>query len=127
MDVSNATVYDGATACAEAMLMAVRIQKKDRVLVSKNINPEYLKVIKTYAWAGGIEVELFEEIPSAAKDYACVLIQNPDFYGEITEIQNRRIHYLLYVQIFHHFLYLNLRLNTGRTSWLVIFRVSAYL
>ncbi len=86
MDVSNATVYDGATACAEAMLMAVRIQKKDRVLVSKNINPEYLKVIKTYAWAGGIEVELFEEIPSAAKDYACVLIQNPDFYGEITEI-----------------------------------------
>lgn len=44
MDISNATVYDGASACAEAILMAVRIQKKDKVLVSKNLNPEYLKV-----------------------------------------------------------------------------------
>lgn len=87
MDISNATVYDGATACAEAILMAVRIQKKDKVLISKNLNPEYLKVIKTYAWANGIEAELFDEIPADTKDYACILIQTPDYYGEIIDIK----------------------------------------
>ncbi len=86
MDISNATVYDGATACAEAILMAVRIQKKSKILVSKNLNPEYLKVIKTYTWASEIEVELFDKIPENTKDYAGVLIQTPDFYGEILEV-----------------------------------------
>lgn len=87
MDIANATVYDGATACAEAILMAVRINKKSKkVLVSKNLNPEYLKVIKTYSWAGNIEVELFETIPQNTSDYACVLVQTPDFYGEIQDI-----------------------------------------
>lgn len=85
MDISNATVYDGASACAEAILMAVRISKKSKVLVSSRINPEYLKVIKTYAWAGDIEVEIFDEIPENTQDYACVLIQTPDYYGEIAE------------------------------------------
>lgn len=88
MDIANATVYDGATACAEAILMAVRINKKSKkVLVSKNLNPEYLKVIKTYTWAGNIEVELFEEIPENTSDYACVLVQTPDYYGEIQDIK----------------------------------------
>ena len=87
MDLANATVYDGATACAEAILMAVRIKKCNKVLVSNKINPEYLDVIKTYTWADGIEVELFDEIPANNADYACVLVQNPDFYGEITELK----------------------------------------
>lgn len=87
MDIANATVYDGATACAEAILMAVRIKKCNKVLVSNKINPEYLDVIKTYTWADGIKVEMFDEIPSKTADYACVLIQNPDFYGEITELK----------------------------------------
>lgn len=87
MDIANASVYDGATACAEAILMAVRISKKNKALVSNLINPEYLKVIKTYAWASNIELEFFDEIPSSSDAYACVLIQNPDFYGEIHEIK----------------------------------------
>lgn len=86
MDISNATMYDAASACAEAVLMAVRISKKNKVLVSKNLNPEYIDVIKTYCWANEIELNLFDELPEETKDYACVLIQNPDFYGEITEI-----------------------------------------
>lgn len=87
MDIANATVYDGASACAEAVLMAVRINKKCRkVLVSNKINPEYLDVIKTYAWADGIEIEFFDEIPENTADYACVLLQNPDFYGEIRDL-----------------------------------------
>lgn len=87
MDIANATVYDGATACAEAILMAVRIKKLNKVLVSNKLNPEYLDVIKTYTWANGIEVEMVDEIPSNTAEYACVLIQNPNFYGEITEIK----------------------------------------
>ena len=86
MDIANATVYDGASACAEAILMAVRIAKKNKVLVSEKLNPEYLKVIKTYTWAGGIEVEYFSEFPENTSEYAAVLIQTPDYYGEIAEI-----------------------------------------
>lgn len=86
MDISNATVYDAATACAEAILMAVRISKKSKALVSNRLNPEYKSVVKTYAWASDIELEWFDEIPANTADYACVLIQNPDYYGEINEI-----------------------------------------
>jgi len=84
MDIANATVYDGATACAEAILMAARISKKTKALIHANINPEYEKVIKTYAWAKNIEIEKFSgELPADLTDYACVLIQTPDYYGEI--------------------------------------------
>ena len=87
MDIANATVYDGATACAEAILMAVRIKKLNKVLISDKINPEYLDVIKTYTWANGIDINIFDEMPSNTSEYACVLIQNPNFYGEITELK----------------------------------------
>lgn len=83
MDISNATMYDGASACAEAILMAVRISKKNKVLVSDKLNPEYIDVIKTYCWSNDIELILFDEIPENTVDFACVLVQNPDFYGEI--------------------------------------------
>lgn len=85
MDISNATMYDAATACAESLLMAVRISKKNQVLVSNKLNPEYIDVIKTYCWANEIKLDLFDEIPENTADYACVLIQNPDYYGEITQ------------------------------------------
>lgn len=87
MDISNATMYDAATACAESLLMAVRISKKNKVLVSEKLNPEYIDVIKTYCWANEIELELFNKLPENTSDYACVLAQNPDFYGEIEEIK----------------------------------------
>ena len=86
MDISNATMYDAATACAEGLLMAVRVSKKNKVLFSNRLNPEYIDVIKTYCWANEIELELFDTIPENTADYACLLVQNPDFYGEISEI-----------------------------------------
>lgn len=86
MDISNATMYDAATACAEAILMAVRISKKNKVLVSNKLNPEYISVIKTYCWSNDIELTMFDEILTDTNDFACVLVQNPDFYGEIREI-----------------------------------------
>ncbi|MDE6139097.1 MAG: hypothetical protein K2F57_06470, partial [Candidatus Gastranaerophilales bacterium] len=48
MDIANATVYDGGTACAESILMACRVSKKYKVCVFSSLNPEYKKVIQTY-------------------------------------------------------------------------------
>lgn len=89
MDIANASMYDGGSACAEAILMAHRIArgKKNKALVSNKLNPEYSEVIKTYLWAQGIELELFEELPENISEYCCVLIQNPDYYGEVSEIK----------------------------------------
>ena len=89
MDIANASMYDGASACAEAVLMAHRIArgKKNKALVSNKLNPEYKEVVKTYLWAQDIEVEFFEELPETVSDYCCVLIQNPDYYGEVSEIK----------------------------------------
>ena len=87
MDIANATVYDAATACAEAILMAVRIKKTPKVLVSSSLNPEYKEVIKTYTHAGSIEVVWFDELPANTSEYACVLVQTPNFYGEILDVK----------------------------------------
>ncbi len=87
MAISNASVYDGATATAEAVIMAKRVSKKNKVLISDTINPEYLKVVQTYAWANDIELEMFDKMPENASDYAGVVVQNPNFYGEIKEIK----------------------------------------
>ena len=83
MDISNATVYDGGTACAESILMACRIAKKYKVCIMNSLNPEYKKVIETYTHYQNIEVDWVDEIPQNTQDYACVLIQTPDYYGEI--------------------------------------------
>ena len=85
MDISNATVYDGGTACAESILMACRISKKYKVCVLNSLNPEYKKVIETYTKPQGIEVEWVDEIPPDTKDFACVLLQTPNYFGEIIE------------------------------------------
>lgn len=88
MDIANASMYDGGSACAEAILMAHRIAKgkKNKALVSNKLNPEYKEVVKTYCWAEGIEIEWFDKLPESCADYCCAMIQNPDYYGEIKEI-----------------------------------------
>jgi glycine dehydrogenase subunit 1 len=87
MDVCNATVYDAATACAEAVLTAVRIKNINKILAANSLNPEYRKVVETYSGANGITVEWFSgSCDFSTADYACVLIQTPDFYGEILEL-----------------------------------------
>lgn len=85
MDISNATVYDAGTACAEAILMACRISKKYKVCVLNSLNPEYKRVIETYTNSQGIEADWVDEIPQATKDYAGVLVQTPNYYGEIIQ------------------------------------------
>jgi len=91
MDIANASMYDVSTALAEAILMSFRISKKSRVLISNNINPQYKEVVKTYLWAGNFEIEWFDTLPKNLSEYASVVYQNPDFYGELLEIKSNEI------------------------------------
>lgn len=85
MDVSNASLYDAATACAEAALMAVRITGRNKVLVCKRMNPEYKEVINTYCKAADIEVS--NDLSVIGDDIACVIVQTPDYSGTIHDIE----------------------------------------
>ena len=85
MDVSNASMYDAATACAEAVLMAVRVTGRNKVLVCRRVTPEYQEVIRTYAQAADIEVS--NDLTEIGSDVACVLIQTPDYFGAIHNVE----------------------------------------
>lgn len=97
MDISNASMYDGSTATAEAVMMAVAAGKKqNKVLVSETIDPKVLAVVKTYAHFHGIEIEMIpakEGVTSrqnleeqlAGGDVAGVLVQQPNFYGIVED------------------------------------------
>jgi glycine dehydrogenase subunit 1 len=97
MDVANASMYDGSTAMAEAVLMAERVTKRSRVLVSAAVHPEYLSVAETYVAHAGIELgrlEVDEEsgrtsLDAAAleKEVAAVVVQSPNFYGCVEELK----------------------------------------
>jgi glycine dehydrogenase subunit 1 len=92
LDVSNASMYDGASATAEAALMALRITRRRKVLVSAALHPHYRQVLDTYL--GGLDVEI-ETLPRGADgrtapvegrvdgETACVLIQQPNFLGAV--------------------------------------------
>ncbi|HZL05882.1 MAG TPA: aminomethyl-transferring glycine dehydrogenase subunit GcvPA, partial [Coriobacteriia bacterium] len=96
MDVSNASMYDGATAFAEAALMAARLTKRDRIVVSSAAHPEWIEVLRTYALAGTIEVV---ECPAAAgttdsgrlaacaDGAAAVLVASPSFFGTLEDLR----------------------------------------
>ena len=96
MDVSNASVYDGATATVEAALMATENTRRNSILISKAVSPEVRKVIRTYMRFRKIEVieiETNEGITdieklkeSMGKNTAAVIIQNPNFFGVIEDI-----------------------------------------
>jgi glycine dehydrogenase subunit 1 len=96
MDVMNASMYDGATATAEAALMALRIKKKrNKIIVSKTVNPDTIDVLETYCHFRDIELEYLEEkdgetdpdsLEKIDKETAGVIIQNPNFYGIIEDV-----------------------------------------
>ena len=96
MDASNASVYDGATAAAEAALMC-QDRGRDRLLVSAAINPETLKVVKTYCQAACMTVVMIplkggvtdgEALASSIDDHtAAVLVQQPNYFGLIEDCE----------------------------------------
>lgn len=96
MDVANASMYDGGSALAEAALLAHNKTKKTEILISKTVHPHYRQVVKTYCHRSGITVT---EIPSkdgvtdldalkklAGDDTAGVLIQHPNFFGNLEDV-----------------------------------------
>lgn len=96
MDVANASMYDGASATAEAAMMALRITKKKEILVSRALHPNYRTVLKTYLQGIGITIK---EIPfkdgitdldslssSITNNTAAVIIQQPNFFGCVEEL-----------------------------------------
>ncbi|HEX3016064.1 MAG TPA: aminomethyl-transferring glycine dehydrogenase subunit GcvPA [Desulfobacteria bacterium] len=95
MDVANASMYDGASALAEASRMACSLTRRHQVIVSRTVHPEYREVIRTYLAGCGVEIL---EIPYAAGitdlasleglvsgKTAAVLVQNPNFFGAVED------------------------------------------
>ncbi len=84
MEVANAGLYDGASAFAEACLMACRLTRRERIAVSSAVNPRYLDVLRTYALSQGLEVDLLpEDAAGLTSEHACLALQSPDYFGRI--------------------------------------------
>jgi glycine dehydrogenase subunit 1 len=106
MDIANASMYDGSTAAAEAVMMALRVTGRDGVLVARSVHPEYREVMHTYAQhreemtgepsreigfgaegtknAGRIDLAALEQ--AVTDQTACVLVQSPNFFGVVEDI-----------------------------------------
>jgi glycine dehydrogenase subunit 1 len=95
MDVSNASMYDGATAVAEAAMMAVRATGGRGIAVSAGVHPEYREVLKTYAKFNGIDITEVgleglrtdkNKLVDAISGKAAVILQSPNFFGAIEDV-----------------------------------------
>jgi len=96
MEVANASLYDGASALAEALLMAVRIKKRNKIALSSLIHPLYRRVVRTYLEPTGLEIV---ELPyredgrtdpallDGIEGLAAVAVQSPNFFGCIEDLQ----------------------------------------
>ncbi len=96
MDVSNVSMYDGATSAAEAAILASVHTKRKRILVSKTLNPEYQKVLSTYLEFRGVSMDYIEDQEGVTHiedleeklrdDVAGVVVQYPNFFGLVEDI-----------------------------------------
>ncbi len=106
MEVSNASMYDGASSLAEAVLMAYRITKKRKILLSEAVNPEYRKVIQTYIDPEQHELILIPYLKEEGRtdlrslfhlldhEVSAVVLQSPNFFGVIEDLSgiSERVH-----------------------------------
>jgi glycine dehydrogenase subunit 1 len=94
MEVANASMYDGSTACAEAAVMACRVTKRNTVILSGGLHPHYADTTRTLCEAAGIRVI---QLPPAvdgeldlakhvSEDAACVIGQSPNVFGTVTDL-----------------------------------------
>ncbi|MDQ6780049.1 MAG: aminomethyl-transferring glycine dehydrogenase subunit GcvPA [Candidatus Eremiobacteraeota bacterium] len=96
MDVSNASLYDGATALVEGVIMALHAKERHRVIISRGVHPLYRATLRTYAAGMGIElIELplgadgrtdYSALGSAPTKADCVVVQSPNFFGCIEDV-----------------------------------------
>ena len=98
MEVANASMYDGSTAAAEAVMMAVRLTGRRSVAVARSVHPEYREVLSTYAFHQGMPLSTVPFADSGRLDLkgleecltsetACLLIQSPNFFGTIEDVE----------------------------------------
>lgn len=98
MDIANASMYDGSTAMAEAVLMAERVTKRSKVIASAAIHPQYLEVAHTYVQHAGIELQqslycteagttLPESLNAIDDQTAAIVVQSPNFFGCIEDLE----------------------------------------
>ena len=92
MDVANASMYDAASAVAEAAVMASSITKRKKVIISPRMHPEHKAVLRTYGDSHGIEIierdANIRDASEIADDVACVIIQQPNFIGEVRDFSH---------------------------------------
>jgi len=94
MEVANASMYDGSTAAAEAVLMAHRITKRRKAVLAGNLHPHYRETIETVSRMAGDEIVALPAAPEGKQDLAtaiddkvsCVVVQTPDFYGHLHDL-----------------------------------------
>jgi glycine dehydrogenase subunit 1 len=94
MEVANASMYDGSTAAAEAVLMAHRITRRHRAVLAGNLHPHYRETIATVARLANHETVVAAPTPAGNEDLAahidntvsCVVVQTPDFYGHLHDL-----------------------------------------
>ena len=97
MEVANASMYDGSTALAEAVLMAERVTRRSKVVASETIHPQYLEVVRTYVQHAGIDLELVnfdkqsghagQKLADGIDDKtAAVVVQSPNFFGCVEDL-----------------------------------------
>lgn len=87
MEVSNAGMYDGSTAAGEAAIMACLITRRGKVAVSTAVNPTYREVISTYVKGRNLSMETVESNSSLSSDCACLVVQQPSFFGNLEEME----------------------------------------
>jgi glycine dehydrogenase subunit 1 len=93
MEAANASMYDGATACAEAVMMANRVTGRKKAVLSGGLHPHYREACATYARFVGFELAATAPTPGEDEDLArlvdgetaCVVVQNPDIWGELRD------------------------------------------
>jgi glycine dehydrogenase subunit 1 len=97
MEIANASMYDGSTGAAEAMMMAVRVTGRDKAVVARTVHPEYREVVRTYAqhqeipiaevgYAASGRVDMAALDEAITSETACVVIQSPNFFGTIEDV-----------------------------------------
>jgi glycine dehydrogenase subunit 1 len=97
MEVSNASMYEGASATAEAILMAYRLTGRDQVVLARSLHPEYRQVTRTYAqqinltfgeagYTPGGTVDVKQAKALLNNRVACLVVQNPNFFGAIEDL-----------------------------------------
>ncbi len=95
MDVANASMYDAATATAEAAAMACRITKRKKIILSGSLHPQYAEVTRTTLQYTDMQVECLDPDPIGVEDLigrvngstACVVVQNPSFFGRLNDLK----------------------------------------